>query len=220
VIRVDDNGWIAQDGGEPPEVRFVPTARTYHDVEALGLVWHTTDTPTGVSGAELADRIVKMPEPGQRSASWNFLIDRFGVLHVSAPVTRGTWHVKGGGRIGGRFVDSINHSSISVELENGGRLKLINGKCYCDPFEESPKYLVENRGIPSYTKGGLFEGFTVPQCATAEALVRALAAFFPSWGREGFEHGHVDYNPQTREDPGPIWRENLLPAILDRVFGG
>lgn len=219
-LYVDGAGWLAAEGA-PPELRFAPTARCFKlDAhEPRGLVWHTTDTPTGVTGAQLVDRIREMPPANGRKASWHVLIDRLGVLHVSAPFTVGTWHCGVPGKIGGVQVRSINRNSIGVEIENGGRLKKIGDKLYCHPYAPDATCLVEGRGVPCYSPGGVFEGFTMAQAQSAEALIRAVAAHFPRWGRADFDHGHVDYEPDRREDPGPQWRNVVLPQLLDRVFG-
>lgn len=224
MLRVDENGWLASDG-EAPELVFRPTKRTMrlHVPEVVGVLWHTLDVGTfydrgkysGVAD-ELSDRIVELPGEQQRSASWHHLLSAGGVIYVQAPYTRGTWHCKAPVRAAGRSFESANRALIGVELENGGRLRVANGEVRCHPY--GSKNVVSGRGAPCYASQGVFEGFPTPLVAAAEALVRALVAW-RNWPREAFEHFHGDLEPGRREDPGPIWRENVLPAILDRVYG-
>ncbi len=35
---------------------------------------------------------------------------------------------------------------------------------------------------------------------------------------ENFKHGHVDFDPARRSDPGPLWTKEILPKILKDVF--
>lgn len=65
---------------------------------------------------------------------------------------------------------------------------------------------------------GLFDAFTPAQEASAAVVVRALVTRF-GWTRVVCAYGHVDFDPQNREDPGPIWKQTILPRVLDRVFG-
>ena len=50
-------------------------------------------------------------------------------------------------------------------------------------------------------------------------LLRALASRF-GWTREVSVYGHVDFDSPRKEDPGPIWKQTVLPRVLDKIFGG
>lgn len=59
--------------------------------------------------------------------------------------------------------------------------------------------------------------FTPAQIVAAERLLRALVATYPIT-REHAGHGHVEFDPARRADPGPLWKNELLPPILELVF--
>lgn len=218
VLRVGDNGYLEADGS-PPELSFAaaPTARTFNLDGGIPLahVWHTTDLPAAVTAAALAARIRDYGITGRRS-SWHQVIDRDGTIHVSAPYTVGTWHVKGAGKIGGKSV-SVNRNTIGTELHNCGKLVLLNGTYFGADGPGNPRYRVSENSVLTLD-GAAYEAFPRAQVEAAEALVRALAEKF-GWGRDQFNYGHVDFEPNRKQDPWPVWRIVVLPALLDRVFG-
>jgi N-acetyl-anhydromuramyl-L-alanine amidase AmpD len=193
-------------------------------------VWHTTDERGGPGTSEaMARRIQTFRRGVDRPASWHVLIAKDGAIFQSAPFTVGTWHVGTSGVIGGRRFSNINLATVGCELENAGRLRRLGGQAYCWPY-----YL--NPGAPPYerrpdprcaleldravvTPQGLFDAFTPAQEASAAALLRALVARY-GWTREVCAYGHAQFDPQRREDPGPIWMGTILPRVLDQVFGG
>jgi N-acetyl-anhydromuramyl-L-alanine amidase AmpD len=61
--------------------------------------------------------------------------------------------------------------------------------------------------------------FSAAQVESAAALVAALDAWRPDWARSAYEHGHQDYDPVRRSDPGPVWRRELA-RILDGISAG
>jgi N-acetyl-anhydromuramyl-L-alanine amidase AmpD len=229
-MMVDDTGWLISAYGDPAGKQF-PTVRTYLLAipAPLGIVWHTTDERGGPGYAEaLARRIQSFRRGVDRPASWHLLIAKDGAIYQSAPFTRGTWHVGKPGVIAGRRFGNVNHATIGCELENAGRLKRLGDQVYCWPYFVNPKAPVfERRPDPRCailldravaTRAGLFDAFTPAQEASAAVILRALVAHF-GWTREVCAYGHVDFDPQNREDPGPVWTLTYLPRILDRVFG-
>lgn len=58
--------------------------------------------------------------------------------------------------------------------------------------------------------------FPLAQVEAAERLVHALAEAYDI-RREHAGHGHVEFDPARRSDPGPVWNA-LLPSLLDRVY--
>ncbi len=229
-MMVDDKGWLITAAGDPVGKQF-PTVRTYPlAVPApLGIVWHTTDERGGPGYAEaLARRIQTFRRGVDRPASWHLLIAKDGAIYQSAPFTVGTWHVGVPGVIAGRRFANINHATVSCELENAGRLRRLGGSAYCWPYFLNPSAPVwERRPNPACavsldravaTRAGLFDGFTPAQEASAAVILRALVTRF-GWTRDVCSYGHVDFDPQNREDPGPVWMLTFLPRVLDRVIG-
>jgi N-acetyl-anhydromuramyl-L-alanine amidase AmpD len=216
--------------GEPVGKRF-PTVRFYALATSvpLGIVWHTTDERGGPGYAEaLARRAQTFRRGVDRPASWHLLIAKDGAIYQSAPFTVGTWHVGMPGVIAGRRFPNINHATIGCELENAGRLRRLGNQAYCWPYyinPDAPPY--ERRPDPRYAVGldravatpqGLFDTFTPAQEASAAVVLRAIATKY-GWTRDVCSYCHVDFDPQHREDPGPIWKQTILPRVLDRVFG-
>jgi hypothetical protein len=229
-MKVDDKGWLAAEDGDPAVTRF-PTVRTYAlaTPAPLGIVWHYTAGRGGPGFSEsLARRAQTFRRGVDRPASWHVLVAKDGAVFQSAPFTVGTWHVGKPGVIAGRRFDNINHATVGCELENAGRLRKLGDQVYCWPYfvnPEAPEY--ERRSDPHcavdasravVTNDGLFDAFTPAQESSATVLLRALAGRY-GWTREVSAYGHVQFDPARREDPGPIWRQTILPRLLDKVFG-
>ncbi len=231
-MKVDNEGWLVPEGGEPRVVRL-PTVRTYRLVvpAPLGIVWHWTSGRGGPGFAERLCRRVQTYRRGiDRPASWHVLIGRYGVIYQSAPLLVGTWHVGRPGVISGQRFDNINRVTIGCELENAGRLRKIGERFYCWPFWTNP-------GAPAYERRpdprcaidagravvvqnqGIFDAFSSEQQATATVILAALVARF-GWARQDCLHGHRDFDPKRKEDPGPVWADAVLLQILNHVFGG
>jgi len=229
-MRVDDNGWLIGDAADPVVKRY-PTVRTYPltTTTPLGLVWHTTDGTGGPGYAEMLAQGARRFRPGvDRPASWHVLIARDGAIYQSASFQVGTWHVGKPGVIAGKKFSNINFGTIGIELENAGRLRRVGDRVYFWPYYVNPNApsnerrvdpalaLPTERGI--VTAAGLFDGFPPAQEGSAAAVVGALVARY-RWTREVCSYGHVEFDPEHREDPGPIWKETVLPRVLNRVFG-
>lgn len=90
TLVINDDGWLSGS-----DMERVPTERTQPLVyeQVVGVCWHWTAT-RGV-GHGLAERIAKLPRPGERAASWGTLIPREGPMIQSASMQRGTWHCGG-----------------------------------------------------------------------------------------------------------------------------
>lgn len=230
-MKIDDKGWLVSEDGDPVLKRY-PTVRTYELAAPapLGIVWHYTAGRGGAGFAEaLARRAQTFRRGVDRPASWHVLVAKDGAIYQSAPFTVGTWHVGRPGVIAGRRFDNINHATVGCELENAGRLRKLGDRVYCWPYyvnPDAPEY--ERRPDPRcalemeravVTNEGLFDAFTAMQEASATALLRALAARF-GWTREVSAYGHIDFDSPRKEDPGPIWKQTVLPRVLDKVFGG
>jgi N-acetyl-anhydromuramyl-L-alanine amidase AmpD len=196
----------------------------------LGIVWHATEDRGGPGYAEaLARRIQTFRSGIDRPASQHLVIAKDGSICQSAPFSVATWHVGMPGVIAGKRFANVNHATVGVELENAGRLKRLGALAYCWPYFVDPQVpAYQRRPNPSCalpldravaTHDGLFDTFTVAQESSATLVLHALATRY-DWAREVCAYGHVQFDPQHREDPGPIWKETILPRVLDRVFGG
>jgi N-acetyl-anhydromuramyl-L-alanine amidase AmpD len=62
------------------------------------------------------------------------------------------------------------------------------------------------------------DAFPEEQVGAATLLVRRLAGVY-GLDREDCAHGHRDYDPARRADPGPVWAGGVLPDLLEVVFG-
>jgi N-acetyl-anhydromuramyl-L-alanine amidase AmpD len=84
------------------------------------------------------------------------------------------------------------------------------------------KGTIQGHRVNSCSVGIELEGhgtlFPTAQVRAAERLLRALVAAYPI-EREHAGHGHVEFDPSRRSDPGPIFLEEILPPMLDRVYG-
>ncbi|MFH0902048.1 MAG: peptidoglycan recognition family protein [Pseudomonadota bacterium] len=178
----------------------------------------------------LCRRIQRYRRGIDRPASWHLLITRDGTIYQSAPVSVGTWHVGRPGIIAGQRFSNINHATIGVELENAGRLRRIGDRHYCWPYwlnshapeheqRPDPRCLMNQARAVRVPGQGIFDSFPTEQQASAAKLLGALATCF-GWSADACSHGHVDFDPSRKEDPGPLWNRTILPRILATVFGG
>lgn len=227
-MRVRNDYWLE---AEPPEeVRRIPSIRTsaLDGGVPLGLVWHWTGGPAKnpLYPINLANDIRAYDRTKDRAASWNLLVAKDGRLIQSIPFNMGSWHVGRPGRIQGKLFGNINRGTIGVELENSGRLEKVGDKYYCWPFWKDPlePNLVadprwEVAAIRARQVGEqYFDEFPAAQEAAALQLVTALVKRF-KWPRGAFEYGHSTFDYPRKEDPGPVWMSEVLPRILDAVFG-
>jgi len=213
----------------------------------LGLVWHWTAGKCVAPGyaTALAEEIRTYDKTRDRPVSWHVLIAKDGRMFQSVPFNQGSWHVGRPGRIGGapqktngfwnaatfpegKLFGNINRATIGVELENAGRLEVVDGKFYCWPYWTNPTApagartpdptleLPESRA--QMMAGTWYDTFPAPQEQAAQRLVQALAIKY-KWSRSVTQYGHLMFDPGRKEDPGPLWLELALPRILDGVFG-
>jgi N-acetyl-anhydromuramyl-L-alanine amidase AmpD len=231
-MRIDDMGWLFGEAGDPV-IKQYPTVRTYvlSVPVPLGIVWHWTAGRGGPGFAEsLARRAQSYRKGVDRPASWHVLISKDGTIYQSAPFTVGTWHVGRPGLITGRRFENVNRATIGCELENAGRLRMIDGRCYCWPYwlnpgaprnelRADPKCLLDSSRAVIASGDGLFDEYTPEQEASALRMLVALAATY-SWARAACGHGHVDFDWPRKEDPGPLWKQVHLKRVLEAIFDG
>jgi N-acetyl-anhydromuramyl-L-alanine amidase AmpD len=231
-MRIDDKGWLSAEDGDPCIKQF-PTARTSPlGVPApMGIVWHWT---AGRGGPGFGEALARQAQPYRRGidrpASWHVLIAKDGTIYQSAPLGVGTWHVGRPGTVAGRRFENINRATIGCELENAGRLKVIDGRCYCWPYwsnpgapkhelRADPRLLVESSRAVVVSTEGLFDKYTPDQERSALHLLVALAAKY-GWARDVCSYGHVDFDWPRKEDPGPLWKQVHLKRVLEAAFDG
>jgi N-acetyl-anhydromuramyl-L-alanine amidase AmpD len=231
-MRIDDEGWLVEEDGEPA-VRRYPTVRRYPLVvpAPLGIVWHWTAGRGGPGfGEALARRAQTYRRRIDRAASWHVLIAKDGGIHQSAPFTVGTWHVGRPGVIAGRRFENINRATLGCELENAGRLRKIGDRFYCWPYwsnpgapaherRPDPRCALDSARAIAVHGEGTFDDFPAAQVTSAARVLGALVARF-GWSRDACAYGHVDFDWPRKEDPGPLWKRERLPGVLDNVFGG
>lgn len=212
----------------------------------LGLVWHWTAGPcAGPKFAPALAEEIRTYAPGKdRAASWHVLVAKDGRIFQSVPFLRGSWHVGRPGRIGGAperdgaswkapvswssgtLFANINRATVGVELENSGRLEKVGDAFYRWPFWLNPDHHEQgpdpemqvdaDRAV--LVDGVWYDTFPEAQEMAATRLLQALVLKF-RWPREACQYGHLMFDPTRKEDPGPLWLDQVLPRILDRVFG-
>jgi N-acetyl-anhydromuramyl-L-alanine amidase AmpD len=247
-MKVDDTGWLeANASGLPPIVR-VPSVRTSPLLDKFphGIVWHWTGghSRSTTYAKALADEIRTFNRQSDRAASWHVAIAKDGTLIQSVPFNLGSWHVGRPGRIGakpvrsegggwdptswvgGKLVANVNSVTIGVELVNAGRLEKVGDKFYCWPFwlhtdnhgaGPDPKYEIDSARAVQ-TGAQWHDDYPQLQREAAQRLLTALVIKY-KWTREVCGYGHVMFDPSRKEDPGPLWLDTYLPALLDGVFG-
>jgi hypothetical protein len=231
-MKIDEQGWLVPEAGDPVVKRY-PTVRTYPLTVAnpLGIVWHWTAGRGGPGFGEALARHAQTYQRGiDRPASWHVLIAKDGAIFQSAPFSIGTWHVGKPGLIAGQRFDNINRATVGCELEGAGRLRKIGERFYCWPYwtnpgapahelRPDPGCAVDSSRAVAVPGQGTFDAFTPQQERSAMEMLRALAGRY-AWKQEVCVYGHRDFDPQRKEDPGPVWADTVLPRILNQVFGG
>lgn len=229
-IAIDDAGWASG-----AAVSKIPSRRdcSLH-VRAdgrpvpVGVVWHWTATNAN-TGWACARRIVDPPTGQERAASWHLLITRTGELLHSVPFRRGSWHA--GGATAARFgydaaerrlltkgTVSANNLMIGIELENVGEVRAVDGRWRGWPFGKDGRGPEVPASDTVKAGGKTYHDFPKPQQIAARRLLRALVAEY-DLSREAVSWSHQRIDPTRKTDPGPVWMDDLLPALLDDVFG-
>lgn len=231
-MRIDEEGWLVAQDGDPAVVRYPTVRRGPLAVPApLGIVWHWTGGRGGRGFGEMLARRAQTYRRGiDRAASWHVLIAKDGAIYQSAPFWVGTWHVGRPGVLAGRRFANINRATVGCELENAGRLRNLGDRFYCWPFwsnpgapaherRPDPRCAVDASRAMAVPGEGTFDDFPPAQVASAARMLAALVARF-GWSRQASAYGHDDFDGLRKEDPGPLWKRQRLPGVLDEIFGG
>jgi N-acetylmuramoyl-L-alanine amidase len=228
ALALTADGWLAGDARN--RVVRIPTVRTtpLEDGGPFGIVWHYTGGGAASHAEALARRIQTYRRGLDRPASWHLLVARDGTLYQSAPFSTGTWHVGKPGVVGDIHFDNVNRALVGCELENAGRLRKLHGRWYCHPYWLKPAALGDalqpdpgcevHESRVRHLPEGMFDSFTPEQEDVCGLVLGVLVGRY-GWTRELSAFGHVDLDPARREDPGPVWRNEVLPRVLAKVFG-
>lgn len=219
-MHIDAAGWLVEDDEADFPVIRIPTKRTTALEQGLsgpaGVVLHTTDDPPGPRYLEnLCKRIQDFPIGLAHQASFHLGLGRFGAIYQTAPMTLGTWHCRGQGRVAGKW-RWVNRSTVGIEIEAAGRLKLVDGQWRAYDWTD-PKRVVDAETVEKVPGDGYFQRHTPEQEDMLVAIWRAGAARF-GWTRDVVAYSHKQFDPKRREDPGPLVMRRV-PALLERAFG-
>lgn len=150
ALQFDSDGWLIP-GSDPSIVvrTNVRTQKKYPGFSKLvggrpvGIVWHWTGGGYGDGKAPwLRDYMLEEVVDPTRKASWNFFLDRNGVLNQHASIYEGTWHVGMPGivyrPVAGQAVPvpitDVNRALLGIEMENAGILLPQGGNWYAWPY--------------------------------------------------------------------------------------
>lgn len=165
-LKFDAQGWLIP--GSDPNIKVdksVVTGKTYDSFsplvggKAVGIVWHWTggsadyknekDPATARMGMApwLKDYMLKEIVDPERKASWNFFLDRHGVLYQHASIHKPTWTTAGntlpvyvpgkiiaGKEVGAEVPVHVNKALLGIEMENAGRLLKQGNNWYRWPY--------------------------------------------------------------------------------------
>jgi len=232
-MKIDAAGWLVAEAGDPMVLKFPSSRSTQYDVatggKPKGIVWHwTTGRCTTPGHANALAESIRSYEPGSPAASWHVLIAKDGRLLQSIPFERGSWHVGRPGNIDGRLYGNINRATIGIELENSGKLLKVDREFYCWPYWVNPD-AVDALKKPDHNfsvdasravlkDGEFYDSFPPAQVQAATAMLKALIIKF-KWTRSVCSYGHSTFDSPRKVDPGAVWLGNILPPMLDALFG-
>jgi N-acetyl-anhydromuramyl-L-alanine amidase AmpD len=228
-MLLNARGWLVANDTDPTVIQYT-TVRTTSltTLRPLGIVWHGSGGRGNKIYAESLSHGIASYNPRKDLAvSWNALIAKDGTIYQSASFHVGTWHVGRPGTIGIQRWASINKVTISIELENAGRLMLVDSKFYCSPFYVDPTMLEKNRLMyPALEiqmeravmyEGVYFDNYTAKQIESAKSILTVLVNRF-QWQPEVCILTHSQFDLGRKEDPGALWASQILPGLVAEIF--
>jgi hypothetical protein len=248
-LRFDSDGWLVS--GSDPNIRVNTDIRTRKgysqfatpDGRPDGIVWHwtggsanTSETNKDGLASYLRDYMLGEVANPDRSASWNFYLDKFGTLYQHASIFKPTWTTGAPrceywnprtGKIE-RSTDQINKMLLGIEMENAGSLKKVGDKFYRWPFKEdgsySEKYRVNADRAVLGPNGTYYDAWTPAQISAAAALSAALVSALRWQDPRQLHYSHEQFSPcgggaKGKIDPGSLWMDGVLPEIEAQIFG-
>lgn len=223
-MRVNDKGWLESEKGDQPlvispTVRFTKLAMK----RPKALLWHWTATVSEQADA-FVERMKTYDGEKDVAESWHVVIARDGTVYQSVSLLSAAWHVRCSGILGPNYYQNLNKATVSVTLENAGRLRLVEGRFFVHPPWRKKKPKKEVLGeevaaelVTSTKTGNHYMTYTEAQVLSAIAVLRAIAKKYDI-PRKYCTLGHSNFEYPKQEDPGPIWMEELLPRVLEAVF--
>jgi len=243
-MHVTPDGWLVHDLNSDPRVRHATSTRqtTLIVPRPVGIVWHTTGdrshdlrgTPETLTGSILGYNRARDPH-----LSWHLFVGRDGSLCQTLPFTAGAWHCMRPRKFPDRYIDNLDRATIAIMLENSGRLLASpDGDLFAWPhFRRGPAGEVDrtlgfdpDRRIEGGIRkgavvrgGGEAGGVRVEQAiwhdfpaAQVRAAGLALGALRREFGllMEACALAHSDQHRGVSDDPGDLWMQRVLPALL------
>ena len=106
------------------------------------------------------------------------------------------------------------HVTIAGDGKIWQLISLESGAWHC---RGSHKGIKINRSMIGIELEGHGQRFPEIQCIAAHRFLQAMVDDY-GCKREELEHGHRDFDPKRRSDPGDLWAHEILPTILDDIF--
>ncbi len=213
------NGWLK----EEEKVKAIlnlgkPTKHFYdlHSNQPLGVCWHYSNPVW--SNCQNAKQVCELLLRDYADASWHCMLGKDGMLYQCVSFNKGSWHVGKPGTVKGQYVDNVNRYLIGIEVENEGHLQKIDGELYSWPWRREPSLKSEGVLIEQGEfKNHYFAPFTNEQINCARQLISALKETY-NFVREDFMYQHHQFDPDRKDDIGPLWMNKILPSLLNEIF--
>lgn len=184
--------------------------------DPLGVCWHYSNPVW--SSLSSAKEVCELLLKEEASASWHGMISKAGTFYQCISFNKGSWHVGKPGIIKGHKVENVNRYLLGIEVENEGHLRKIDGSFYSWPWKKDDSLKSEGVLInEGEFKNHYFAPFTDQQISCAKALISALKEEY-KFEREDFMYQHHQFDPDRKDDVGPLWMDQILPKLLDEIY--
>jgi N-acetyl-anhydromuramyl-L-alanine amidase AmpD len=222
-MRVDEQGWLVAEDGDPPLVVLPSVRATKLGMKKpKALIWHWSGTITETA-LQATERIQTYTPEKDSPKSWHVLIGKDGTVYQSVSLHMAAWHTHRSGILGVNYYQNINKATLGLILENAGRLRRVNDQWHTQPPWRKKKpvkdVLSPTIDASRVTMHGTigYDTYTGQQEASAESVLRAIVNYYGILRKYcTVSHSSLDY--PRHEDPGPLWMDVVLPRVLGRVF--